>query len=204
MQANLDKLLGELEGKTVTVAGSPVTLKNYRDAPRTQIPMSFKQVVVNILSDPNIAILLGLGAMLGIGIELYHPGLIFPGICGAICLILSLTAAQVLPISYGGVLLLLLGVSFFAVELMAPSFGIWGGAGIVCLVLGSIYFVDTDLVWSVDGFGVNKLLVGSVAALAGLILLGVVYLAISSKKRRVTTGKEGLVGKVAVVKKSFF
>src|SRR5690606_27685466 len=141
-------LLAELEGRTVNVRGIPVTLQSLASAPRVPVEMTFKQQVVSVLADPNIAILLGLGAMLGIGIELLHPGGIVPGVVGVICLILSLVAGQVLPISLGGLGLLLLGAVFFVVELFMPAFGVWGVAGVVCLVLGSIYFIDTDMVWS--------------------------------------------------------
>ena len=201
--SDIDRALDEIEGKTVSVDGKSVVLKNLKNASRKTLEMSFKQQVVNILSDPNIAILLGLGAMLGIGLELYHPGGFLPGIIGVICLVLSLTAAQVLPINFGGLILMILGVAFFVVELMLPAFGIWGGAGIVCLILGSIYFIDTKQVWSIEGFDVNIGLVGGTAALVGLILLAVGYLVVRSAKRQISTGKEGLLGRKAVVKGEF-
>lgn len=201
--SDLESLLRALEGRKVTVEGREITLNNLAEAPRDYLEMNFKQRVVNVLSDPNIAILLGLGAMLGIGIELYHPGAVLPGVFGAICLVLSLTAAQVLPISMGGVALLLLSAVFFTVEFFMPTFGIWGAAGIVCLVLGSIYFIDMDQVWGVEGFTVDKGMIGGIAATAGLLLLLVIYLAVSASKRRVTTGREGLIGKIGTVKVPF-
>lgn len=201
--SDIDKLLGELEGKTVTVKGEPFTLSGLAQASQEVIEMSFKQKVINILSDPNIAILLGLGALLGIGIELYNPGSVLPGVLGAICLVLALTASQVVPISYGGLALLLLGFCFFVIELFLPSFGIWGGAGIVCLVIGSIYFVDTDMVWGAESFVVDKMMVGSVAVIVGFVLLAVCYLAMGAMQRQVTTGKEGLIGKTARVRDDF-
>jgi membrane-bound serine protease (ClpP class) len=200
---DLDSLLGQLEGKKISIGGKEIILENLAAAPRENLEMSFKQRVVNVLSDPNIAILLGLGAMLGIGIELYHPGAVLPGVFGAICLVLSLTAAQVLPISMGGVALLLLSAVFFTVEFFMPTFGIWGAAGIVCLVIGSIYFVDTEMVWGVEGFTVDKGMIGGIATAAGLLLLLVIYLAISASSRKVSTGREGLVGKIGTVKIPF-
>ncbi|HQH27316.1 MAG TPA: nodulation protein NfeD [Oligoflexia bacterium] len=201
--SDVDDLLRQLEERQVKIGDEEKRLAGLAGAPRESVPMSFKQRVVNVLSDPNVAILLGLGAMLGLGIELYHPGAIFPGIFGAICLVLSLTAAQVLPISLGGVALLVLSVVFFTVELFMPSFGIWGASGIVCLILGAIYFVDTELVWSVDGFSVDKGLIGSVAGIVGALLLAVIYLAISATQRKVTTGQEGMAGKAGTVKVGF-
>lgn len=201
--SDLNKLLAEAEGRTVTVNGVPVTLRGLADAPRESAEMTFRQKLVNILADPNIAILLGLGAMLGIGLELYHPGGFLPGVVGVICLVLSLTSAQVLPINYGGLALLILGAVFFVAELLAPSFGLWGVAGMICLVLGSIYFVDTDMVWSADGFSVNRMLVGSLAAVTGAILLGVGYLVVRTAARQPATGREGIINQSGVVKTPF-
>ncbi len=197
--SDLGKVFETLEGKTVTIAGQPVTLSGLRDAPQVTLEMSLKQKVVRVLSDPNIAILLGLGAMLGLGLELYHPGAIFPGVVGVICLVLSLTAAQVLPINYGGLALLLLAVLFFVAEAFLPGAGIWGAAGIICLVLGSIYFVDSDAVWGVSGYSVNNWLIGTIAGSVGLIMLMVGILVLRSSGRKVETGKEGLVDQSATV-----
>lgn len=201
--ADIDSLLEQLEGRTAQVNKQPVTLTGLRNAARTPVDMNLKQQTVNVLADPNIAILLGLGALLGIGIEFYHPGAIFPGIVGVVCLILSLTAGQVLPISYGGVALLLLGAGFFVVELFLPAFGIWGVAGIVCFVLGSIYFVDTDQVWAESGFSVDRVLIGSVATVVGGLLMALCYLALRSGKQAVTTGPNRLVGLEGVVASDF-
>lgn len=192
--ADVDRLLEKIEGRTVQVNSNPVVLSGLSSAPRQEITMSIKQEVVNILADPNVAVLLGLAAMIGLGIELYHPGAILPGVIGAICLILSLTSAQVLPISYGGLGLLLLGMLFFGVEIFVPSFGIWGVAGIVCFVLGAIYFIDDEMVWSGKGFGVNPYLVGGFAAFGGMSLLTLVTVAVRVKNSKVATGREGMIG----------
>lgn len=201
--SDIPYILEKLEGKTLTVKGATVTLSGLRQASQQEIAWSFKQKLINILSDPNIAILLGLAAIAGIGIELYHPGLVVPGVVGVVCLILSLTAGQVLPISQGGLALLLVGAGLFAVEFFMPAFGIWGIAGTICFVLGAIYFVDTDMVWSTGAFTVNRVLVGSVAGLLGATFLGLSYLVLQVRGRAVTTGKEGLLGKVATVTADF-
>lgn len=196
------KLLVELEGRTLNIKGQTITLTQLSESPQQIVQMSFKQRVINVLSDPNIAILLGLCALLGIGLELYHPGGIVPGVVGVICLVLALTAAQVLPINYGGLALLLLGVIFFVVELFMPTFGVWGIAGVICLVLGSIYLIDTELIWG-EAIGVNVTFIGAVAALVGGILMGVGYLVLRTSRKQVTTGKEGLIHKHATIKTPF-
>ncbi len=200
---DMDSLLNKLEGKTLSVKGQPKTLRNLASAPRVEVEMSLKQIVVNILADPNIAILLGLGALLGIAIELYHPGGVLPGVFGVVCLILSLAAGQVLPISSAGVMLLCLGFILFGVELFIPSFGVWGAAGIVSMVLGAIYFLDTDQVWSGSGYGVNRWAIGSMAALSGSLILGVVYMALRAGELKVATGAESMVGSLGTVRTAF-
>lgn len=201
---DLAELLAMLEGKEIEKEeGRKILLSDLRLAQIVEFEMSFKQKLVNVLSDPNIAMLLGLAAMLGLGIEFYNPGLLFPGIVGVICLVLSLTATQVLPINYGGVALLVLAAIFFIAEFMLPSFGLWGGAGLICLVLGAIYAIDTDQVWSSSGFGVDKVMIGSVAAIVGAVLILISILSLRTLKLKVSTGKEGLIGKTATVKSEF-
>jgi membrane-bound serine protease (ClpP class) len=201
--SDLNSLLEKIEGKTLSLKGQPKTIRNLASAPRVEVKMSLKQLVVNILADPNIAVLLGLGALLGIAIELYHPGGVLPGVFGVICLVLSLAAGQILPISSAGVVLLCLGFVLFGVELFIPSFGVWGAAGIVSMVLGAVYFLDTDQIWSGSEYGVNRWAIGSLAALAGSLILSVVFLALRAKERKVTTGREGMVGQRGSVRSTF-
>ena len=200
---DIPQMLDKLEGRIVEVQGELHNLKNLKNAPLKFIEMSFKQRWLNVLSDPNILILLGLGALFGIAIEFYHPGAMFPGICGLICLFLALTSAQILPISYGGLALIILGAIFFIVELVIPSFGLWGIAGIVSLILGSVYLVDTDMIWSDGGFEVNKMLLITVAACVAAVIGLIASLILSSSKRKVFTGKEGIIGKKAECKEDF-
>ncbi len=193
------KLFDEIEGRVVTVDGNPVTLRGLRDAPLEEVPMTLRQQMVSLLADPNIAVLLGIGALVGLGLELLHPGAIVPGVVGVICLVLSLVAGQIVPINAAGLALMLLGGALLVAELFLPSFGVVGGAGIVSLVLGSIYFVNPDDIWSSGGFQVNRWAIGVIAALAGLLLLAVDFLVIRNRKQRVVTGLEGFSGKIAEV-----
>jgi membrane-bound serine protease (ClpP class) len=201
--ADINRLLEQLEGRTTTVAGRPVTIQGAAQAPQIIVPMNMRQQVANFLADPNVAMMLGLGALLGIGIELLHPGAILPGVVGAICLVLSLIAGQVIPINIGGLMLVLLGVVFFVAEMYAPSFGIWGIAGIICFVLGSIYFVDVDEIWSTSGFSVNKGMIGSFAAFCGLLLMLLSTVALKAQQGAFKTGREGLSGKDATAATDF-
>lgn len=200
--ADLDRLLAELEGKQVNISGRLVTLSGLTTAPRVVLEMNLKQKVVNVLADPNIAIVLGLAAMLGIVMELYHPGVALPGIIGIICLVLSLTASQVIPINYGGLGLLILGVVFILVELFVPSFGVWGIAGGISFVIGAIYVVDSEKVWSSSGFAVSGLLIGACVLLVSGLVFGMSWVVAKSRAVKISTGSEGMVGLVGVVKEA--
>lgn len=197
------ELLGKLEGRKVTVPSGEITLTGLSALAVQRVQMTFRQQVVDFLSDPNIAILLGMAAMLGLGIEFYHPGGVIPGVVGAVCLILSLTAGQVIPINQGGALLLTLGAVFMIVEVAVPSFGIWGIAGAVCLTLGAVYFVDNTFIWSAEGFEVNTPLVTSGAIFSGIIFVFLGTYILSVRRRQVTTGLEGLMGQVAEARTAF-
>jgi membrane-bound serine protease (ClpP class) len=200
---SVDALMKQIEGRTVILPQGTLTLSGLSSHSREAFDMTTQQKIINAISDPNIAALLGLGAVGGILAEFYNPGLIIPGLIGIVCLILTLVAVQVIPISAGGVLLLLLGAALMTLEFFIPSFGIFGIAGIVCLVLGSIYAIDTSLVWSVDGFSFDPVMVGSVAGLLGVFLLLIVFFAVSSKSKKFVSGKEGLEGMTARVTRDF-
>lgn len=196
--ADLERLLVQLEGRTITVQGEPRTFQGVATAPRELRPMSFKQSMVNFLADPNIAVLLGLGVVLGFGLELLHPGAILPGIVGFICLVLSLVAGQILPISQGGIALLVLGALLFIAELFIPAFGVCGIAGVVCVVLGAIYFIEPGEIWG-EGLTVNRTAIGVAAAAAGTLMMLAAHTLLRTRSQAVVTGREGLLGKEVTV-----
>lgn len=202
--SDLEKVITELDGRSVSLQGKTVTFEHLSDVSRLYLDMNLRQRVVNVLADPNIAILFGLAAIMGIMAELYHPGMSVPGVVGVICLILSLTASQVIPINYGGVALLVLGIIFIVVELFVPSFGVWGIGGTICLILGAIYSIDTDMIWSADAYGVRKGFVMFFALFVGSVLY---LLAAYLKKHRIglqLNGSEALIGASGQVTKWSF
>jgi membrane-bound serine protease (ClpP class) len=201
--SDVGTLLREINGRTVNIHGQPVTLQNLTSTERQVLQMSVRQEVVKFLSDPNVAVLLSLGAMFGIGVEFFHPGLILPGVAGVVCLVLLLVSAQVVPINGGGIILLLLAGVFFVVELFMPTFGVWGGAAILCLILGSLYLVDDASIWGAPELNVDNLLVGSIAGIMGLLLLALIFFVFHSRRLKVATGREALAGKIGTVKTDF-
>jgi membrane-bound serine protease (ClpP class) len=137
-----------------------------------------------------VLFLLLLGALAGIGTELSHPGLLLPGIVGVFCLVLFLFAAQVLPVSGAGVLLVLLGVLLFVAEAKVTSYGLLTLGGIVAMILGGSMLVEGDI----PELRVGLELLVPMALAAGLWAALLVRLVLASRRRAPTTGSEGLVG----------
>lgn len=202
MALDLETLLAKLEGETLTVGSTPVSLTELAEAPREVIPMTLRQEMVDILCNPNITILFGLGALVGIGLELMVPGMIVPGLFGAICLILSLIGGHSLPITAGGAVLLLMSAVLALIELFVPAFGAFGIASVICFVLGCIYFVDLGAIWGVQGFEVDFLLLLPTAATA-MLLAFAAALFIFRPKNLVRKHGESLIGQGGEIIKAF-
>lgn len=188
--SDISELLTKAAGREVVVAGSKLRLDNYATLPRIERHLSWRQRMVNFLGNPNIVALLWLGATTGLGAELYHPGLIFPGVIGAICLVLALAVSDVVPLTHGGMLLILLGGVLIGAELLIPS-GILGLGGVVSLVLGLIYLVDVER--APDVRLALEFLIPTAVGMASFFLF-IAYKLIQSRKMPLNTGYEGLIG----------
>ena len=199
LAADVKELLHKLEGREVEVAGTRRKLELAKvfaanGEPRVvDVGMTLRQKVLRIVTDPNIAYLLMMAGMLGLYFEFSTPGTVFPGVAGAICLLLALLAAQVLPINSTGILLILLGMSFFVAELFLPSFGVLGVGGIIALTLGSLFLYAPD-----SNLHVDRSLIVATVLVFGSALLGIMLLLVGDRRRRPVTGAEGLVDEVGV------
>src|SRR5215471_15958094 len=112
---DVDDLLAQADGKKVEVDGHEQTLA-LKGARVERFEMGLKQKIINALSDPNIAYLLLMAGILGLYMEFSHPGVVFPGVAGAIALLLALTSFQLIPINYAGLALMVLGVALLVGE----------------------------------------------------------------------------------------
>ncbi len=197
--ANLDELLDLVDGRTVNVGGTEQTieLSSARTAAGGVIvvdqEMTLRQRVLNVITDPNIAYLLMMAGMLGLYMEFSNPGTIFPGVAGAICLLLALQASQVLPINLTGIMLLILGMAFLLAELLLPSFGVFGFGGLLALTLGSLFLYTPESQLVVD----RSLIAGTVV-LFGAVLILILAFVVRDRRRAASTGAEGLVGEIGV------
>jgi membrane-bound serine protease (ClpP class) len=138
---DLRAALDRADGRQVKAGGATRTLRT-RDAALVAAEPTIRQRLLSFLADPNVVALLMLIGTLGIGIEFYHPGMIFPGAIGAFCLLLAFLAMRVIPVNVGAVVLLLAGVGLLVAEGYVTAHGIAGVGGAVCLVLGTAFFID--------------------------------------------------------------
>ncbi len=192
---NLRDLLAQCSGRTVTVDGRKVTL-DLKDVLVRERSMTFGQRVLDTLSDPNIVYLLLMAGLLGLYFEFAHPGVFFPGVAGAICLLLALASFQVLPVSITGLLLIFIGVGLLIAEVYVTSYGILGIGGVVALVLGSLLFVDT----SKTNIAVRHSLIYGAAGALTVVILGIGILVAHERSRIPSTGREGLLGEIGEVR----
>lgn len=189
---DIDDLLKKLDGREVTVLGNNITLKTAGLA-RVHYHPGFRDKVLRVISDPNIAYILMMIGMAGLYFELAHPGAIFPGVIGAISLILAFYSFQTLPVNYAGLLLIALAILFFIAEIKITSYGILSLGGLISLTLGSIMLFE-DLMVSL------KLMLPTLVLVGGFFVV-VATLAFRAIRAKPKSGAEGLVGEIGVVKK---
>ena len=196
--SDLDTLVAQLNGRTVTlIDGRELTL-NTEGAVINYADMSLREDFLYTIADPNIAYLLLSLAMLGIMVEIFNPGLIFPGVVGAISLLLAFFSLGVLPVNWAGVLLIALAFGLFVGEVLTTTFGLFTAGGVVSLVIGSlILFKSASPLFRVDPW-----LIAAVTISLTAVFAFVINRAIRAHRKQAATGREELIGKRAVVKEA--
>jgi membrane-bound serine protease (ClpP class) len=192
---DVDDLLAQADGRKVEIEGREQILA-LKGAKVERFEMGLKQKIINTLSDPNIAYLLLMAGILGLYMEFSHPGVVFPGVAGAIALLMALTSFQLIPINYAGLTLMVLGVSLLVGEAFLPSFGVLGIGGAVSLALGSLLLFDTQGSDLLVDRSIAFTAVGTLSAF--MLLIG--YLVVRSQRGKPTMGLEGLLGEVGEVR----
>jgi membrane-bound serine protease (ClpP class) len=187
--ADLPAVLKAIDGREVKTARGSIRIATTDMAVERYDP-DWRTRLLAIITDPNVAYFLLLVGIYGLLLEGYNPGVMFPGVIGAISLFLALYAFQVLPVNYAGLALILLGVLMFIAETMLPSFGSLGVGGIIAFIFGSIILVDSD----VPGFSISRALIGGVALVAAAGLLTILMLIVKVRRRPIVSGRESLIG----------
>ncbi len=192
---DLPTLLDDIDGMRVEPKG---IVLHTADAEITTIHMSFWKRILDTIIDPNIIVLLLSLGVLGITIELFNPGLIFPGTFGAISLIVAFFALQVLPVSAAGVLLMLLAAAFFAAEPFVMSHGALALAGAACFVVGSLMLFDP----AGPHYQVSLWVALAIASTLFLCVVFAVTKILQARRRPAVTGKDELIGQLGVVRRA--
>jgi len=188
---DIDELLRVIDGREVDLPAGEVTLKT-ADLKKTYFRPGFRDRVLKTISDPNIAYILMMIGLAGLYFELSHPGAIFPGVIGAISLILAFFAFQTLPVNYAGLLLIALAIIFFIAEVKVTSYGVLSIGGLISMTIGSIMLFED--------VGVSlKLMLPTILLIGGFFVV-VASLAFRAHLARPKSGSEGLLGEVGVVK----
>jgi membrane-bound serine protease (ClpP class) len=192
---DIDELLARLDGREVTrFDGSLVTLET-GDATFSSSVFSWRHDFMEFLARPAVAYVLLMLGLLGIYVEFTHPGVVFPGVAGALCLLLFAIASQSLPVSAIGVLLIVLALVMFLLEIKVVSYGMLTVGGIVSLVIGSIMLIDGPI----PEMRVPYSFIVPICAAVVAVCVFVVWLVVRAHGAKVGTGVEGMAGQRALV-----
>jgi membrane-bound serine protease (ClpP class) len=188
----LPSLLDQAEGVKTKPRGYTLHLAG---AQIHNVHLGFFTRILNTLIDPNILPLLFLAGLAGIGFEIFHPGVVLPGALGAVALITALFGFSVLPINWGGLVLMLLGVALLVTDVLVTSHGALTVAGLISLAVGSIMLFS-----NASGFHTSKPLVISVAVVLGAAWAFAISKAVEVRHRPVEVGAQLIAGSVGEVR----
>jgi len=186
----LPALLDKIDGRTTV--GKKLTLHT-AGAELVQVHPGFFTRLLNALIDPNLIPLLFLAGLAGIGFEIFHPGVVLPGALGAVALLLALFGFAVLPISWAGLALLILGAALLVIDAHVVTHGALTVAGLISLVVGSLLlFHNAPAPYD----NVNTPLLVAFALGLGLIWVFALGKAMQVRRRPVSVGPQMIVGEV--------
>ena len=187
--ADVPALLVAVDGRSLQAAGVTRTLHT-AGAPIVDDTPGWRTQLLGVITNPTVAyalLVLGIYALL---FEFAHPGLMLPGVAGAIAVLLGMYALHLLPVNYAGLALILLGIGFMVAEMFVPAFGSLGIGGLIAFVFGSLMLIDTEA----PGFALPVGIVLGFAAGSALFLFGVLGMALKARRRPVVSGREEMVG----------
>jgi membrane-bound serine protease (ClpP class) len=194
--SSLSDLLNRVNGQSVTLAsGSTVTLQT-AGAALQDINAGPVDTLYNLLLDPNVTFLLFIVAMIGIFVEISHPGAILPGVTGGIALLLFLFAAGSLAPNWAGLALMTLAFVLLVLDTRLPTHGALTVGAAISLIIGALLFFNSGGPYQEPP--VNTLLVYAMGGLVGLVGIYVVSMIVRTRRRPVSTGTEGMIGATAI------
>ncbi|MBA2963095.1 MULTISPECIES: NfeD family protein [Ramlibacter] len=176
-------LLRQLDGRELRLAAGTQQLHT-RDAPVVRFEQDWRSRLLATIANPSLALLLLTVGLYALVFEFSSPGLIAPGVIGAICVLVALFALQLLPVNYAGLALIVLGIGFLVAEAFVPSVGVLGVGGVIAFALGAAVLIDSDS----PGWGVPLWLIAVLSLASAAFVLGVVGMAARARRRPVVTG----------------
>ncbi len=189
-----EDLIRQLNGREIKDRGK----LELDQANKVVLEETLRTKILRTISNPNIAYILMMIGLAGLYFELSHPGAIFPGVVGAIALILAFFAMQTLPVNYAGILLIVLAIIFFIMEMKIASYGLLSVAGVVSLLLGSLMLFDTDT----TGIQLSlQVVLPTIIVISGFFV-AVASLVFRAQRSKPATGSGGLLGEIGIVKKA--
>jgi membrane-bound serine protease (ClpP class) len=189
-------IIERYHGKQIRRFDDRTTTLDLRGATVEVFEMTTRQKILSRVMDPNLAFVLALFGLLGLYVEMTHPGLILPGVIGGISLILALFAFNLLPVSWTGAALIFLAIGLFVLEATVASHGILALGGIVAMVFGALMLVQGPIPQLRIQFA-TTLAVAIPLAIITVFLVRLVYL---SHQKKSVTGAEGMIGELGVAK----
>jgi membrane-bound serine protease (ClpP class) len=190
---SVEDLLVKIDGKEISLPSGKKVLDT-KNTEVINVEMSFKQKILDLLSDPNIAYIFLMIGIYGILFELYNPGAIFPGVIGGISLIVAFYSMHTLPVNYAGLALIIFAVILFIAEIKVISHGILTIGGIISLILGSIMLINTETSLEVIKISWQVILV--IVVLTAAFFIFAIGFGIKAQSRKPTTGTEGIIGEI--------
>jgi membrane-bound serine protease (ClpP class) len=187
--ADVPDLLRQLDGRNIPIAGTDHKLHTI-GAPVIVWTADWHDRILAAITNPSIALILMLIGLYGLFFEFGNPGLVFPGVAGAVCLLLAAYAFHLLPVNYAGLALLVIGIGFMVAEVFLPTYGSLGIGGLIAFVAGALMLIDTG----VGGFGIPWPLIGILAVATLVFLLAVARMALRARRAPIVSGLTTLVG----------
>jgi membrane-bound serine protease (ClpP class) len=189
-----EEIINALDGKTIHRFNGEETVLHLKQQPVIDVPMSARQKFLLTISNPNFAYILLMIGLLGLYFEFANPGAILPGVLGSISLLLAIFAFQILPINYVGLILILLAIVLFILEVKVHSFGALSIGGIIAMLIGSTMLINAPI----PELKPSLKFIIPVALGVSLIFIFLVFLVVRAHRRKVATGKEGLIGEIGL------
>ncbi len=187
-------LLKSLDGRTITRFDGSTTVLHLSGADLVPYAMTSRERFLARIADPNIAFILGALGVLCLYVEFTHPGMILPGVTGAVAIVLALYAFHMLPINYTGVILIALALALFGLDVKANSHGVLTAGGIISMVVGALILVQSPLPGAQIQFSTALSVTLPVAVISAILL----RLAVMASRKKAITGEQGMINAVGV------